>query len=124
MRIRQTLVALAVATSAVVGVGVATAGTASATLSGSDSATSSVGTWYQVYVTGGNTVGWFVNVGRTDERMYVNAGDICGNTNSWNWNDVSESGWNNAHYLFPCPVAWANLYPTNNGAQDGRTVTR
>jgi hypothetical protein len=124
MRISKSLAALALATTAVVGVGVATAGTASATLSGSDSATSSVGTWYQVYVSGGNTVGWFVNSGRTDERLYLSAGDTCGHTYSWNWNDVSESGWNNAHWLFSCPVAWAHLYPTNNGVQDGRTVTR
>ena len=124
MRIRKTLAALAIATTAMAGIGAANAGTASATLSGSDSNTSHVGTWYQVYVTGGNTVGWFVNVGSTDERMYLSAEDTCGNVNTWNWNDVSQSGYNNAHYLFPCPVAWAKLYPTNDGVQDGRTVTR
>ena len=125
MRIRKSLAALAVATTAMVGVGVATAGTASATLSGSDSATSAAGSWYQVYMgSTPNVVAWHVNPGRTDERFYASAADTCGKSVVWNWNDVTQSNYNNASWTFPCPVAWVHLYPTNNGAQDGRTVSR
>ncbi|MEY9874231.1 hypothetical protein ABH931_003725 [Streptacidiphilus sp. MAP12-33] len=124
MRISKSLAAVALATTAVVGVGVATAGTASA-LSGSDSATSAHGTWYQVYIGGTNAVAaWHVNLGNTDEEMYLTAADTCGHTFSWAWNDKTQSQWNNAWWTFSCPVAWEHLYPTDNGAQDGRTVTR
>ncbi|MFD7583722.1 hypothetical protein ACFV84_16965 [Kitasatospora sp. NPDC059811] len=123
MRIRKTLAALAVVTSTMVGVGVASVGTASASDSGSDSATSNNGAWYQVYANG-PTVGWHVNAGRTDERFYLTAGDTCGHTYSWNWNDVADAGTNNAWWQFACNLSWANLYPTNNGSQSGRTVSR
>ncbi|MGC0417731.1 hypothetical protein [Embleya sp. AB8] len=122
MRIRKTLVALAVATTAMFG-SVATAGTASASDSGSDSATSNAGAWYQVYANG-STVGWHVNVGNTDERFWLTAGDTCGHTFSWNWNDATESWWNNSSAKFSCNLSYAHLYPTNNGSQSGPTVSR
>jgi hypothetical protein len=106
-----------------VGVGVATAGTAFASSSGSDSATSAGGAWYQVWANG-STFGWHVNIGHTDERFYVAAGDVCGNTYYNNWNDVTQSNWNNSTTYFPCTLSWATLYPTDGGSQDGRTVSR
>ncbi|MER7582254.1 hypothetical protein [Kitasatospora sp. NPDC097691] len=123
MRVRKTLAALAIATAATVGVGIATAGTASASDSGSDSATSSTGAWYQVYANG-RIIGWHVNVGNTDERFWLTAGDTCGNSINLNWNDVTQSQYDNTFAQLPCNLSWAHLYPTNNGIQSGRTVSR
>jgi hypothetical protein len=116
---KKILVALAIAGATTLGV----AGTASASSSGSDSATSSHGSWYQVYANN-NVVGWHVNLGNTDEEFYFSAEDVCGNTYNFNWDDKYQSGYNNAWWTFPCTLSWAHLYPTDDGSQDGRIVTR
>ncbi|MFF3113587.1 hypothetical protein ACFVSN_30885 [Kitasatospora sp. NPDC057904] len=128
MRTRKSVAALAIATAATVGVGVVGTGTAAATDSGSDSATSVGGSWYQVWANG-NLWGVHVNVGHTDERFVLAAGDVCGNhwpptAQATTWNDVNDPWLNNYSGGFSCDVAWMSLYPTDGGIQDGRTVTR
>lgn len=52
------------------------------------------------------------------------AGDgNCGHTYTVNWNDITQSGYNNAGWYMPCNIDYAYIYPTEaSRGQDGPTL--
>ncbi|MFF1479077.1 hypothetical protein ACFVYD_16140 [Streptomyces sp. NPDC058301] len=122
-RIAGTVAALGLAAAGVVG----TAGTASAAVIGGCTHTyhSYYGAEYYICDSGTNHVYWVVGNGNatTDERFYVVVHDNCGNTNKFNWNDITQSTYNNTGYWMACNIDYAYIYPTEaSRGQDGPTL--
>ncbi|NUQ98198.1 MAG: hypothetical protein HOY79_17180 [Streptomyces sp.] len=122
-RIAGTVAALGLAAAGVVG----TAGTASAAVIGGCTQTyhSYYGAEYHICDSGTNHVYWVVGNGNatTDERFYAVAHDNCGHTYTRNWNDITQSGYNNSGWYMPCNLDYAYIYPTEaSRGQDGPTL--
>jgi hypothetical protein len=60
---------------------------------------------------------------RTDERIWVTGTDTCGNPYSYNWNDYTQSGFNNAWWQFPCYANHGTIHSTESSTGSGTTVS-
>ncbi|MGV4988989.1 hypothetical protein ACVB8X_40850 [Streptomyces sp. NRAIS4] len=122
-RIVTTAAALALAIGGAIGFG---AGTAQAADGCTGWYHTVHGASYELCIENGNRLHWYVNKtgSSTDERFYVSGNDFCGNTYSFNWNDWSQSGYNNAWWTFPCNVQAGALKPTESSVSwDGPLLT-